>query len=62
MMCAIPSGREDRMNWIQFFLIMVTIVVGFGLLVALDDYRVYWDLQRRLSKEKERIQRHNRNE
>ncbi len=61
-MCAIPSGREDRMNWIQFFLIMVTIVVGFGLLVAFDDYSVYWDLQRRLSKEKERIQRQNRNE
>jgi len=50
------------MNWIQFFLIMVTIVVGFGLLVALNDYSVYWDLQRRLSKEKERIQRQNRNE
>ena len=43
------------MNWIKFLLIiMATIVVGFGLIVVLDDYHIYWDLQRRLRKEKER--------
>ncbi len=43
------------MNVIQFLLnIMIIVVVVAGLIVVLDDYSTYWDLQRRLKKEKER--------
>ena len=42
------------MNWIPFLFIIVVIVVVFGLFTVLYDYRVYWDLQRRLREEKER--------